>query len=352
MLKVDIKQRLPGFSLAVKFETDGETMGLLGASGCGKSMTLKCIAGIERPDEGHIELDGRTLFDSAAHIDLSPQKRRVGYLFQQYALFPNMTVEENIAAGCREKDREKRRSAVAGQIASMRLAGLEKKRPGELSGGEAQRAALARILINEPALLLLDEPLAALDDYLRWQVELELADAIAAFGRGAVFVSHSRDEVRRLCDSVCVLSNGKSEPKRTVSELFRAPETLAACLISGCKNFSRAELLDGGHVRALDWGIPLSMEPSAPGFDFIGIRAHHIELSAVPLSANSVPCRVRRVTDDLFSVILMLETPGGTEGWSLLRVETSPARWGELQSAETLYALLPPDKLMPLCENG
>ena len=193
MLTVDIKKKLDNFILDVQFETDREILALLGASGCGKSMTLKCIAGIAKPDEGRIVLNGRVLFDSDKGINLSPQKRRVGYLFQQYALFPNMTVEKNIAAGCMEKNRERKKALVSEKIEKMHLSGLEHKYPSQLSGGQQQRVALARILINDPELLLLDEPFSALDSFLKWQLEMELSDDLKEFGRGALFVSHSKD---------------------------------------------------------------------------------------------------------------------------------------------------------------
>ena len=142
-------------------------MALLGASGCGKSVTLKCIAGIMTPDRGHIILDGETLFDSEKHINLSPQKRRVGYLFQQYALFPNMTVLQNIQCGIRPGSRAERRRRAEEQLRRFRLEGLEKKYPAQLSGGQQQRTALARILASEPRAILLDEPFSALDGFHR-----------------------------------------------------------------------------------------------------------------------------------------------------------------------------------------
>ena len=170
-LSVDIHKDFGPFRLDAAFTTDsGAVTGLLGASGCGKSVTLRCIAGIETPDEGHIELDGEVLFDSAAHINLSPQRRRVGYLFQNYALFPNMTVEQNIAAGVRDK--AGRKETAERLIHAFYLEGNEHKYPRQLSGGQQQRVALARILANEPRALLLDEPFSALDSYLKWQVEL------------------------------------------------------------------------------------------------------------------------------------------------------------------------------------
>ena len=135
-LQAIIKKRFSGFSLDVSLNTDGGVMGILGASGSGKSMTLKCIAGIETPDEGRIVLNGRVLFDSEKHINLPPQKRRVGYLFQQYALFPNMSVEQNILCGIREGTRAEKRTLLSEKIRLFRLEGLEKKHPAQLSGGQ------------------------------------------------------------------------------------------------------------------------------------------------------------------------------------------------------------------------
>ena len=145
-LFVDIEKRLGEFCLTAHVETQGGTLGLLGASGCGKSLTLKCIAGIERPDRGKIVLDGVPLFDSGKGIDLPPQKRRVGYLFQNYALFPNMTVKQNILCGMRrERDRNRREEELKRVLRLCRLEEVERLRPRQLSGGQQQRTALARI---------------------------------------------------------------------------------------------------------------------------------------------------------------------------------------------------------------
>ena len=347
MLKVDIRKKLGNFALNVRFSTDGETLALLGASGCGKSMTLKCIAGIVKPDEGHIELNGRVLFDSEIRINLSPQERRVGYLFQQYALFPNMTVEQNIATALRSLPKAEREAAVAEKIAAFRLSGLEKHKPAQLSGGQQQRVALARILASQPEVLLLDEPFSALDSYLKWQVELEMMDVLNEFPGDTLFVSHSRDEVIRLCNTVCVLTGGKSDPVEPVMQLMNAPGTMGAALISGCKNYSRAEKLDEHTLRCSDWGVTLTCTLPVPdNVAFAGVRAHYFDLTEE--GQNKIPCRVNRVVRDAFSTIIMAETPGGKEGYSLIRLETEPEKWAAMGDPKELTVCAPPDAILPL----
>jgi molybdate transport system ATP-binding protein len=345
-LEVQIKKQLGRFRLNVAFETGEGLTGLLGASGCGKSMTLKCIAGLVTPDEGRVVLDGRVLFDSAKGISLPPQKRRVGYLFQHYALFPNMTVEQNIAAGVREKSR--REDTVAALTQAFYLEELGKKYPRQLSGGQQQRVALARILASEPQALLLDEPFTALDSYLKWQVELELRDQLAQFPGPVVFVTHAREEIYRLCSQVCVLSHGQSDPMQSVKELFEAPATLSACLLSGCKNFSRAREAGEGRVEAADWGAVLETGRPAPeGLSHVGVRAHFIRPRPAA-GDNTIPCRVERVVEDVFSTIVMLSTPGGAEGYSMLRMELGKEDWAALGDPAVLTVGIAPRDLMLL----
>lgn len=346
MLFVEIKKRVPGFHLDVSFEAENEVLGLLGASGCGKSMTLRAIAGIETPDEGRIVLDGRILFDSTKRINLPPQKRRVGLLFQNAALFPNMTVLQNIAVGARTGSRRERLEKAAVPLHTFGLDSLSDHFPATLSGGERQRAALARILLNEPSALLLDEPLTALDSYLRWRLELELSDVLTTFPGTTIFVSHNQDEVYRLCQRACVLTNGKSEQTARVDELFSAPRTRTAALLSGCKNLSRARMLDATHAEALDWGVTLTLPEGAEAdFGFLGIRAHFIRLCTAPEEQNAVPCTIVKIMEDVFSTLVMLKTPGGkTE----LRAELSKDSWSALARAERLFAILPPEQLILL----
>lgn len=220
-LLVDIRKQLGNFQLDVRFEAENERLALLGASGCGKSVTLRCIAGILTPDEGRIVLDGTVLYDSASRIDLPPQKRQVGYLFQQYALFPNMTVRQNIAAAVRERTR--RQAVTAEKLRQFRLEDAAEKKPWQLSGGQQQRTALARILASGPKAILLDEPFSALDSYLKYQLELELTEMLEQFPGTVLWVSHDRGEVFRSCQRVCVLDRGVSQPVQTLDGCSAIP---------------------------------------------------------------------------------------------------------------------------------
>jgi len=215
-LRANFTKKSGSFTLKVNMDTGSNKLGFFGASGSGKSMTLKCIAGIETPDEGLISLGGRVLFDSANKINLKPQQRKIGYLFQSYALFPNMTVKENIIAGIRDK--KTRYIIFEKSIESFALHGLEKKYPSQLSGGQQQRVALARVIASQPDLLLLDEPMSALDEELRMNTE-KVIKKVMDESKGTIFVSHSRKEVFRLCDEIAFVKSGKIEGTQSIDDL-------------------------------------------------------------------------------------------------------------------------------------
>ena len=295
-LKVNLKKRLGNFNLDVAFETERGVFAILGASGCGKSMTLKCIAGIETPDEGRIELNGRVLYDSAKKINLTPQKRRVGYMFQDYALFPNMTVEQNIKAGMGKHPEEEK---VRSYINRFRLEGLEKHYPAQLSGGQKQRVAMARMIASEPDILLLDEPFSALDSYLKWELEQEMRDMLAEVQKPVLFVSHNRDEVYRLCSMVSCIDHGKMEVIEKTKEFFHNPKTKTAAVLSGCKNISAAEIVDNNHIKALGWGITLCVSEIPEETKAVGIRAH----SFYPVNAEQIPGKESAANESRVSVI-------------------------------------------------
>ena len=189
---MDIEKKLHGFTLKVKLESDGSPMGILGASGSGKSMTLRCIAGIQTPDSGRIVVNDKVLFDSEKKINLKPQERKVGYLFQNYALFPTMTVEKNIACGYRG-DKKQLKAKVADYIERYQLNGLEKRYPGQLSGGQQQRVAIARAVVSNPKIILADEPTGNLDSKNGAEV-MQLLTELNKEGTTIVMVTHSKHD--------------------------------------------------------------------------------------------------------------------------------------------------------------
>ena len=336
---VDIEKDLGSFCLKAKFEVGNETLALLGPSGCGKSMTLRCIAGIEKPDRGRIVVDGVTVFDSEKKINLSPQLRHTGFLFQNYALFPNMTVLKNIQAGAkREKDPSKRQDMIRTVMDRFDLKPLADRYPHQLSGGQQQRVALARILVSSPKVLMLDEPFSALDSHLRFKLEQEVRQVIRQFGKTVLLVSHDRNEVYRMSDSVAIMESGKIERIGPRGDVFADPRTRKGAILTGCKNISSIERLENGRVWAADWDMELNIH---------GLRA---EISAVGLSMktirpgpgeNSRHCRVAEVIENPCSCTIMLDTPVPL-GW-----EMSKEDWAAMAAPE-LTIHIPTEALLLL----
>lgn len=208
MLEVQIYKKLAEFDLDVSFQVDDNILGLMGASGSGKSMTLKCIAGIETPDQGRIVLNGRVLFDSEKKINVLIQKRNVGYMFQNYALFPNMNVYENISVGLRARKVKDVDIVVQKVMQQFRIFELASRYPKQLSGGQRQRVALARLMAYEPDVLLLDEPFSALDEDLKKDLLQELKSELQ-ISKPVIFVSHDKEEVNELCDLKYKIKQGE-----------------------------------------------------------------------------------------------------------------------------------------------
>ena len=289
-IRVDIRKQLNSFPLDVHFEETGNRIGILGASGCGKSMTLRSIAGIVTPEHGHIQIGGRVLFHAAGRkkgTDLRPQERRIGYLFQNYALFPTMTVEENIAAGLKGTKEQKQRK-VAEMVNRFRLEGLEKQLPASLSGGQQQRTALARLMAYEPEMILLDEPFSAMDSYLRDQLQQQLSELLKDYGGTVILVSHNRDEIYRFCDRLLIMDEGKILSRGDTKELFRDPQIKKAARLTGCKNFTDLKRKDAHTAYLTDWGVELHTEREIPeGTTCMGYRAHEF----VPVWEGTAPPR-------------------------------------------------------------
>lgn len=333
-LEVDIEKRLGAFHLRAAFCCDRETLGILGPSGSGKSLTLKCIAGIERPDRGHIALDGQVLFDSQRKIDLPPQKRRVGYLFQSYALFPGMTVRQNLLCALHaERDRKARATRVDAMLKLLQLRDAADLRPEALSGGQAQRTALGRILLNAPDLMMLDEPFSALDAHLRLRLQMEMKDLLAGFGRGVLLVTHDRDEAYRLCDRLGVMSAGRMTTVKDTKALFADPETRAAAALTGCKNIADAVKTSPREVFVPAWNARLVTDvPVRDGLVAVGIRAHSFKPDE---ALNRFPVRILKEMEEPFAWVSAFRFEG--------QAPDAPALWWryprECRPTETPEAL-------------
>ncbi len=345
-LEVSIEKVFDGFTLRSEFSAGNTATAILGASGCGKSMTLRCIAGIVRPDKGRIVLDGRTLFDSEKGIDLPPQKRGVGLLFQNYALFPNMTVEQNVLCGLKqEKNAQKRREACTEMLRAMRLENLAKRFPAELSGGQQQRTALARILVGKPGILMLDEPFSALDSYLREEVEGEVGNLLASFAGTALLVTHNRDEAYRLCPEMIVMDKGQVLRAGTTKEVFVDPRTCTAAQLTGCKNILPCTRVDAHTVRLSGWEKTLRLEALVPEHcTAVGIRAHDFTPCA-PESENALPVNAVSSSENPFDWNLICDAPDDSTRlwWKVSKPTlTSPP------PAAPQFLSVKPENIMPL----
>lgn len=306
-LEVSIRKRFPDFELDVALEAGSETLGFLGASGCGKSLTMRCIAGIEKPDEGRIVVNGKVFFDSAAKINLTPQERKTALLFQSYMLFPNLTVADNVAAGIgRGVSRADADAIVAGELKRFGLTGFEKRYPAQLSGGQQQRVALARMLAAKPGILMLDEPFSALDAHLKGVLEQNLVSLFDAYDGTILYVSHDIDEALRFCDRIAVVEDGHIMEEGTGDDLVNRPQSQAGIKLSGCKNATPAEYAGDYCVRLPKWGVELATEQRVPrDVKCLGVRAFFLERAEEP-GENVFRVRADRVSDSRFDRTVLL----------------------------------------------
>ena len=360
-LEMDIVNQNPGFRLSVAFTTDNNPLGLLGGSGSGKSMTLRCLAGLGTPTAGRIVLNGRVLFDSSKGINVPTRHRRIGFLFQNYALFPHMTVTENIAFGLQHgryngfslTNAELNRR-VAEKIALVELQGLENRYPSQLSGGQQQRVALARALAIEPEALLLDEPFSALDTYLRSRIEKQLSETLATYQGVTLFVTHNLEEAYRVCKNILVLSEGEIIADGSNIEIFEHPRTIKVAQVTQCKNFSGARAISPTEVEASDWGCTLKViEPMPSQLSYVGIRAHHLIFAPEENEENSFPAWLVQTseTPHRMTVYLKLHSPPTNSKDYHLQAEVYKEKWALIKDISCPWRIyLDPLRLLLLTE--
>lgn len=352
-LYVDIEKNFRDFSLKVKLtDAFSSALGILGASGSGKSMTLRCIAGIETPDKGKIIMNGKTVFDSEKGINEKPQKRRVGYLFQNYALFPTMTVEKNIGCGFQGNKRE-RDKKVAEYIRRYHLEGLEKRYPHQLSGGQQQRAALARMMIGEPDVILLDEPFSALDSYLKDVLQRDMKEFLKDYKGDMVLVTHSREEAFQFCRELTLLKDGKVLVSGETKSIFDEPGSVEAARLTGCKNITEIQRIDKYHIYAKDWKITLRTEKEVLScHTHAAVRGHWlVEADRIPSyiigEENIIPADIVEETETPFEEQYLVRRQGEEDASPLWWMRAKKSTDSHEKSVP-LRLYFPPEKIMLL----
>ncbi|UGV41295.1 ABC transporter ATP-binding protein [Methanococcoides orientis] len=336
------------FSLDATFETRDELVVLFGRSGSGKTTTLRCIAGLEKPDNGSIVVNDQTYFDSISGINLQPQYRRPGYVFQNYALFPHMNVRKNITYGLKGWDKEKKEERMFEMLRLLHIEGLENRYPSQLSGGQKQRVALARALAPKPGILLLDEPFSALDMVVRMRLRERIKAIQNELKIPILFITHSPDEAFSLADRVIVLHDGKVHQTGSPREVFYSPVDRNVAELVGVSNiFDNGKVIGSSTAgtvvegRGLEFITSSSVNPS--GKVSLGIRPENVHIKAYDEGlflgdGNVFAGNVIDITDkgsskmmavelDSSDFILLCEVPtrlSGDIGLSRVIVEISP----------------------------
>ncbi|RJO60490.1 MAG: ABC transporter ATP-binding protein [Dehalococcoidia bacterium] len=359
MLKARIKRALPGFELDVDFCLNRELLAVLGPSGSGKTMTLQCIAGLTRPDEGRIELNGKVLFDSAEGINLAPQKRRVGFVFQNYALFPHMTVSENVAYSIRHLPASEISEKVGRLLNIMNVSPLAGRYPRQLSAGQQQRVAIARALAPDPEVLLLDEPFSALDSQLKERLELELLALQREYRGSMLLVTHDLAEGYKLGSQIAIYQAGRIAQCDTKQKVFAQPVNRTVARLTGVRN-----LMDGAvarieppylwvHVTAWNTGLKaLAGEDSHLTLGqkvAVGIRPEYVDLRRSD-GENVFSSRILQVVEGISSVTYRLHVDSDQQAKHYINAAISKSSAICVEDGQTCLLYLPPEHLIVIPE--
>lgn len=356
MFQVRINKTLPGFSLKVSFSINREILSIVGPSGSGKSLTLQCISGLISPDEGYINVNGRVLYDSRSGLDLPPQKRKIGYVFQNYALFPHLTVSDNIAFGISNLNRTEIETRVCYLLKKMHLIDFKDRYPRHLSGGQQQRVALARALAPEPEILLLDEPFSALDTQVRGELERELL-ALHQFYRGnIIFVSHNLDEAYRLSSQIAVYEAGRILQLGPKNDLINTPADKTVARLTGARNLAEGVIENIDDARATvtvlvtEWNKRLQINLSSSDKYrqnqkiTVGIRPEYIRIEERS-SGNILQATVTEAVDGVSSYTYRFRIENGSEKDFHLEAEVSKLAAPFIPAGETCCLQLPSDRI-------
>lgn len=352
-LSAHFKKNLGEFRLTVDLDVEDERIGLLGMSGSGKSMTLHCIAGILTPDEGRIVLNGNTLFDSAAGVNLPTQQRRIGLMFQNYALFPHLTVAQNITLGLSDRREANRRELLDRYLGLLRIEELRDRYPWQLSGGQQQRVALARMLARDPEILMLDEPFSALDSHLRDQLEPEFLTILKEYQGTVLYVSHSIREIWRFCQHTTLVHQGTLVEIGPTQAMFRHPAWVETARLTGHKNISPIQVLDSRTLEAPAWGIRLTTARDIPsGACHVSLPEQALQLLEAPVEVNCFPVRLTEKEPDPFTGSIQVAA-GDAPGCSplFLRLPLTPAQMHRFRAPDRpLYVHIAPEHILLLKE--
>jgi molybdate transport system ATP-binding protein len=359
MLEVRVKRKLPGFTLNVAFSVNQEILAILGPSGSGKTMTLQCISGLIRPDEGYVNLNGKVLLDTAKGINLPARQRKVGFVFQNYALFPHLTVSQNIGYGIRHLAAKEIKDRVAELLEKMNIQRLGNRYPRQLSAGQQQRVAVARALAPEPEILLLDEPFSALDSLVKERLQLEL-QALQHFYRGnMLFVTHDLTEGYKFSSKIAVFESGCIVQYDDKEKVITCPLNHTVARLVGFKNLMGGSVIEikemtalievpelGGSIKAI---IPKTMNLATNQYVTIGIRPEYIQLRDKP-GENTFLCTVDRIAEGVSSTNCFFHVNTVEVSRHYIMVILSRPDLGSTKEGQSNYLYLPPEHVVVITD--
>ncbi len=354
MLEVRVKKKLKGFLLDVAFAVNREILAILGPSGSGKTMTLQCIAGLVKPDEGYIRLDDDVLLDTKNSIAVPARHRGVGFVFQNYALFPHLTVVDNISYGIRHMERDERLSRVGDLLTKMHLVELGHRYPSQLSAGQQQRVALARAIAPEPALLLLDEPFSALDAQVKERMELELLNLHEFYKGTILFVTHNLAEGFKLASKIAVYESGRIVQCDEKNTVIDSPANRIVARLTGVRNMMPGTIIhaDGTRMRVFvpELGGEVSVTSCNRSFAAgqqvtIGIRPEYVRMVDEP-GDNSFHCSVSRIVEGVSLINCFFQPPSSADGGHWLEVSLHKAHGPRLCEGNKCYVHLPSEHVI------